>query len=129
MSIRHFSDHAANERTFLAWVRTSIAIIAFGFLIERFDLFLDFPANQAGNNQAVFHHSELGAVAGLILIVAGVLMVVLAALRFIRTAREIDCEQVVGGTGSRLDIALAALLSVLGVTLFFYLYHAIASHS
>jgi hypothetical protein len=32
--IRGYSDHAANERTFLAWVRTGIAVIAFGFVIE-----------------------------------------------------------------------------------------------
>ena len=31
--IRNFGDHAANERTFLAWVRTSIAVMAFGFLV------------------------------------------------------------------------------------------------
>jgi len=30
--IRDYSDHSANERTFLAWVRTGIAIIAFGFV-------------------------------------------------------------------------------------------------
>jgi uncharacterized membrane protein YidH (DUF202 family) len=35
--IKRYSDHAANERTFLAWVRTAIAVMAFGFLIERFD--------------------------------------------------------------------------------------------
>src|SRR5262249_54119474 len=35
--IKRYSDHAANERTFLAWVRTSIAVMAFGFVIERFD--------------------------------------------------------------------------------------------
>ena len=40
MSIKNYTDHAANERTFLAWVRTSIAVTAFGFLVERFDLFL-----------------------------------------------------------------------------------------
>ena len=38
--IRAFTDHAANERTYLAWVRTGIAVIAFGFVIERFNLFL-----------------------------------------------------------------------------------------
>jgi len=32
--IKNFSDHAANERTFLAWVRTAIAVMAFGFLVE-----------------------------------------------------------------------------------------------
>jgi len=125
LSIRNYNDHAANERTFLAWVRTSIAIIAFGFLIERFDLFLDFAARTSG--AAPVHRSELGPIASLILIIAGIVMVVLSALRFVRTAREIDREQIIGGTGSHLDIALAALLALLGVALFFYLYHAVAS--
>ena len=30
----------ANERTFLAWIRTSIGIMAFGFVVEKFALFL-----------------------------------------------------------------------------------------
>jgi uncharacterized membrane protein YidH (DUF202 family) len=38
--IERYGDHAANERTFLAWIRTAIAIVAFGFLVARFDLFL-----------------------------------------------------------------------------------------
>jgi len=42
--IRGYSDHAANERTFLAWVRTAIAVMAFGFLVEKFDLFLEVAA-------------------------------------------------------------------------------------
>jgi putative membrane protein len=37
--IRGYTDHAANERTFLAWVRTGIAVIAFGFVIEKFNPF------------------------------------------------------------------------------------------
>jgi uncharacterized membrane protein YidH (DUF202 family) len=40
--IEGYRDHAANERTFLAWVRTGIAVIALGFVIEkrarRFDI-------------------------------------------------------------------------------------------
>jgi uncharacterized membrane protein YidH (DUF202 family) len=40
--IRGYSDHAANGRTFLAWVRTGIAVIAFGFVIEKFNLFVLF---------------------------------------------------------------------------------------
>ena len=38
--IRGYPDHAANERTFLAWVRTGIAVIAFGFVVEKFNLFV-----------------------------------------------------------------------------------------
>ena len=124
MSIKNFSDHAANERTFLAWVRTSIAVTAFGFLVERFDLILAVmaPANTAG--RLAIHRSEFGRLAELILIAAGVAITVLAAFRFMRTAKEIDDPAVMPGTGSRIDIALAALLALLGVALFFDLSHA-----
>ncbi len=126
MSIRNYSDHAANERTFLAWVRTSIALTAFGFLIERFDLFLDFAVRT--NGPGPIHPSELGPIAGLILIVAGVVMVVLSALRFVKTARNRP------GTGHRRNRftprhGACALLALLGIALFFYLYHAVASQT
>ena len=49
--IKRYSDHAANERTFLAWVRTAIAVMAFGFVIERFDLFLKFAAPQVAQRR------------------------------------------------------------------------------
>ena len=32
--------HIANERTFLAWIRTSIGVMAFGFVVEKFALFI-----------------------------------------------------------------------------------------
>jgi putative membrane protein len=38
--IRCYCDHAASERTFLAWVRTGIAVMAFGFVVEEFNLFV-----------------------------------------------------------------------------------------
>ncbi len=129
MTIRNFSDHAANERTFLAWVRTSIAVTAFGFLVERFDLFLAILAPAALQQNISVHRSEFGQVAGLVLIVAGVVMVVLAAIRFVRTAKQIDDERVWPGTGSRVDIALAALLALLGIALFLYLIHTIGARA
>jgi putative membrane protein len=127
VTIKNFSDHAANERTFLAWVRTSIAVTAFGFLVERFDLFLTLAASSALDRHITVSRPEFGRVAGLVLIVAGVAMVVLAALRFFKTAKEIDDPAIVPGTGSRLDIALTALLALLGVALFFYLSHAVTA--
>jgi putative membrane protein len=41
--IKSFNDYAANERTFLAWVRTAIALMAFGFLLERLISFSRWP--------------------------------------------------------------------------------------
>ena len=69
--IQRYSDHAANERTFLAWVRTAIAIMAFGFLVERFDLFLQI-AGQTLARRALSPTGQLiGNTAGLILIGLG----------------------------------------------------------
>jgi putative membrane protein len=127
MTIKNFSDHAANERTFLAWVRTSIAVTAFGFLVERFDLFLALAESTALDRHITVSRPDFGRIAGLVLIVSGVAMVVLAALRFVKTAKEIDDPAIMPGTGSRVDVALTALLALLGIALFFYLSHAVTA--
>jgi putative membrane protein len=125
--ITNFSDHAANERTFLAWVRTSIAVIAFGFLVERFDLFLVFASITTGRTGLPAARSGFGQVAGLVLIVLGMAMIAIAAVRFWRTAKEIDDTRTHPGTGSRVDLALAALLFFLAGGLVFYLVHTLAA--
>src|SRR5579863_7818413 len=125
MTIRNFRDHAANERTFLAWVHSSVTVMSFGFLVESFDLFLAFAARDAVNNKISMTRSEFGHVAGLVLIVLGIAMIFLSAVRFARNAREIDQEKVFPGTGSRFDLALAALLIILGGALLFYLGHTL----
>ncbi|MHB1872152.1 MAG: YidH family protein [Steroidobacteraceae bacterium] len=125
--IRNFSDHAANERTFLAWVRTAIAVMAFGFLVAKFNLFLQIAARSLARSGAApiaVPGGSLGDLAGLLLIVAGTVMVAMAALRFIRTARAIDSPQP-HTDGARLDLALAALLVLLGIALVLYLSHAL----
>jgi len=38
--VRNRRVHMANERTFLSWIRTSVGIIAFGFVVEKFSLFV-----------------------------------------------------------------------------------------
>jgi putative membrane protein len=124
MTIKNFRDHAANERTFLAWIRTAIAIMAFGFLVERFDLFLEAMApSLPGRVLSPLGH-RFGNVAGLVLIVAGTAMVALAMLRFIRTAKAIDSDAETKGTGSKLDMVLSLLLMLLGASMFLYLSHA-----
>jgi putative membrane protein len=124
--IKNFSDHAANERTFLAWVRTAIAVMAFGFLVERFDLFLKLAGASLAVPTAHAPLHRLGGAAGLALLVLGVVMVAIAAVRFLTTARQIDSPDQHLTVGSRLDIALAALLFLLGCSLFIYLVQNIA---
>jgi putative membrane protein len=103
--IKNFGDHSANERTFLAWVRTAIAVMAFGFLVEKFDLFLEFAAPSLAGRTLSLPGQKFGNMAGLALIVLGTAMVGIAAARFVRIAKNIDREDVRTGTGSRIDIA------------------------
>jgi putative membrane protein len=123
--IKRYSDHAANERTFLAWVRTAIAVMAFGFLIERFDLFLLFATQQTSPQSLTLHGQRFANAAGLAFILLGVIMIVIAAIRFFRTAKDIDSDEEVPSTGSRFDLALAVLLALLGISLFLYMSRAI----
>jgi putative membrane protein len=125
--IERYSDHAANERTFLAWVRTAIAVMAFGFLVERFDLFLQI-AGQTMARRALSPTGQLvGNVAGLILIGLGAGLMVLAIVRFRRTSVEIDSADTLSGPGERPDVILAGLLAVLGCALFVYLTYTVIS--
>lgn len=123
--IEHYSDHAANERTFLAWVRTAVAVMAFGFLVEKFDLFLEIAGKSLTGHRLSPGGQIVGNIAGLALILLGGAMMMLAAVRFRRTAQKIDDPGVHAGSGTRLDVALAALLTLLGGVLFFYLLYTV----
>jgi putative membrane protein len=136
--IERYSDHAANERTFLAWVRTAIATMAFGFLVEKFDLFLRIAgaggptsttgsAIGAGTKVVPGSGQFVGDVAGLLLILLGGAMMALAAIRFRKTARDIDAREVVPSPGERADFMLVTLLLLLGAALFVYLVYTVAS--
>jgi inner membrane protein YidH len=122
--IKRYSDHAANERTFLAWVRTAIAVMAFGFVIERFDLFLQVVAPQLTQRQLTAHGQLFANVAGLVFIAIGVAMVAIAGFRFTRIVKDIESDAEVPSPGERFDLALAALIGLLGASLFLFLSRA-----
>jgi putative membrane protein len=123
--IKRYSDHAANERTFLAWVRTAIAVMAFGFVIEKFDLFLKYAAPKAAQQEINPHGGAFANAAGLAFIVLGIAIIVIAGVRFARTARDIDSENAVASPGERFDVALSGMIALLGAALFLYLSYAV----
>ena len=125
LMIKRYSDHAANERTFLAWVRTAIAIMAFGFVIERFDLFVQMLAPQLAQQHVTPHGQWFANMAGLAFIVLGVAMVAIAGFRFVKTAKDIEIETDVPSPGERFDLALAVLIGLLGAALFLYMSRAV----
>jgi putative membrane protein len=112
-----YSDHAANERTFLAWIRTGIAVIVLGFVIEKFNLFMRMLA---GTTLGDARHSQLAALAGrlgrydgLVFILGGVGLVILATVRFVRTTRMIDDAQTHSARSIRTELILSAWLVLL----------------
>ncbi|MGF1574348.1 MAG: YidH family protein [Cyanophyceae cyanobacterium] len=86
-------EHQANERTFLAWLRTALSLIGFGFAIARFSLFLrQFQANlsqdpqQAAPIHPLFNSENLG----LMLVLFGVLLIGLSAWRYEQVLKQIE---------------------------------------
>jgi putative membrane protein len=116
--IEGYSDHAANERTFLAWVRTGVAVIAFGFVIEKFDLFLLTLLDAA--SLAPSRRARLEKLSGpstryegLALIVVGVALLVVAAVRFVRTERMLADPRVHPRSGASVEVILSAVLALI----------------
>lgn len=122
--IRSFAEHSANERTFLAWICTGVAVIAFGFVMEKFNLFLVAIAATAAPEIAGRIErlaGPFGRYDGLALMLVGIVLIVVAALRFLRTARLIDAPELYPGGAARAELLLAATLALLACAFCVYL--------
>ena len=109
-------DHLANERTFLAWVRTGAAIVVFGFAIGRFSIALRQLTALQGHP---LHRSGLSVWMGATSIVLGVVLVIAGLLRYRKTRARLD-EGTFEPAGFVLD--LVTVLTVLfGLVLAAYL--------
>jgi putative membrane protein len=116
--IHGYNDHAANERTFLAWVRTAIAVIAFGFVVEKFNLFVLTLANANSLDEKRRLQLErlsgpLGRYEGIAMILFGLVLVVIAAARFVRTERLLEDQEAHLSGGSRAEVLLSAALALI----------------
>jgi len=123
--ITRYSDHAANERTFLAWVRTAIALMAFGFVIERFDLFLRYASPLAAQQKIAPHGGAFANATGLAFIVLAITIIGIAGWRFVQTAKDINSDNEVASPAGHFGLALSGLLGLLGAALLLYLSQAV----
>lgn len=80
------SDHLANERTFLAWIRTSISIIVFGFVVAKFGITLRefLPTQNRGQNE-----SGLSLMIGLGFMSVGIFMALVSMVRYRSTMKQL----------------------------------------
>ena len=118
--IKRYADHSANERTYLAWIRTAISIMAFGFLIEKFDLFLNSLGHAAGGGQWS-DGSPVAELVGLGLFALGALMVISATWRFFLYKGFIDSDETIPYGVRRTNLVLSGLIVLMAVFLVIYI--------
>jgi uncharacterized membrane protein YidH (DUF202 family) len=114
--------HMANERTFLAWIRTSIGIMAFGFVVEKFALFMKRLAYLFGKPdipEAIPKSFGYSTGFGIGLVAMGLL----AFIHYKKTERQIDEDKY--RPSVILDILVAMGILAIGVFLVFYMLHSI----
>jgi putative membrane protein len=112
-------NRLAGERTLLAWVRTGLAMMGFGFVVARFGLFLRELESVGG----VTSHQSIGLSLwiGTAMILAGVVATVLAAVQHARFLRQLDRREPFQPPRWSLGIAVAIGLAIIGLMMAVYL--------
>jgi putative membrane protein len=111
-------DHLANERTFLAWVRTGVAVVVFGFAIGRFAIAVRQWMQLEGQGHVV-PTSGLSVWFRTAAIIAGVLVCLAGLVRYRRTREQIDSGNF-QPAGFIIDI-VAIVTAIFGLALAAYL--------
>lgn len=83
------ADYLANERTFLAWIRTSIALMGFGFVIVKFALFIREISFALGDKVTIPAKGH-SAIIGVTMVAFGAIMATLAYLRYRSIEKQLN---------------------------------------
>jgi putative membrane protein len=113
------NTYLAEERTFLAWIRTGIALMGFGFVVARFGLFLRELSSLRALPQ--LETSALSVPLGTALLVAGVLVNILSAMRHVRIVRALTNGTPITFKPSTMAIVVALVLAAAGLAMAVYL--------
>ena len=109
-------DHLANERTFLAWIRTSISIIVFGFVVARFGITLREFLRTQGDT---LRESGMSLAIGVGFMAMGIFMALVSLIRYRTTMKQIDHEDF--QPANAIVTVLALIAALFGVILAVYL--------
>ncbi|ACO33501.1 MULTISPECIES: DUF202 domain-containing protein [Acidobacterium] len=115
------SDYLAAERTLLAWIRTSLAFMGFGFVVARFGLFLRELRSPLGGLPGQSTGASLWF--GIALIASGVLITVFSGAHHLRLIRALGRGDAAVPRSTTLAAAVVVLLTLVGVGIALYLFH------
>ena len=119
--IARYTDHAANERTFLAWIRTGLTVAAFGLFLVKLNIAVDAAGGHTLLRLAAEDAGVLVAAAarygGLVMVVIGVAIIARSSAGFERTRRAIDSDEVIRMPRSRMQLLLSTVIAI-GVAFF-----------
>jgi putative membrane protein len=118
--IKNYKDHAANERTFLAWVRTGVTISVFGFVLEKFEIFL--KSIDITSKSEIATRLEISKITAIgptsfVLVFFGIIIILLSAWHFIMTRRAINSDTSLAYNGLIPVIALSVMVMATGLFL------------
>ena len=113
-SLARVTQHMANERTYLAWVRTGISIIALGFVVSKFGIIIRelVPGSPPSS-------SHLSTVVGVFLVLAGGFMQIMALRSFTRNRKNIEAGKF--SAPKVLEIAAGVVTFAVAIVLVVYL--------
>jgi putative membrane protein len=109
----------AAERTLLAWVRTGLAMMGFGFVVARFGIFLREAATFRGTEP--MHSTGMSQWVGAALVVLGVVVNLLAAYRYVRLLEALDRGEAYRPTRWTLGVIVTLALALIGLVMTGYL--------
>jgi putative membrane protein len=103
----------AAERTLLAWQRSAIALMGFGFVVERFGLFLEMQTHQWPSGGQ--HNFSL--IIGVALLLLGAAVALVSARQFRQFAKNLDPAVVPPGYWTQAGVALNLIVAALALAL------------
>jgi putative membrane protein len=110
------SDHLANERTFLAWIRTSISIIVFGFVVAKFGITLREFLRVQGNTA---HEGGMSLTISVGFMAMGIFMVFVSLIRYRTTMKRLNADEF--QPADAIVTVLAVIAALFGTILAVYL--------
>ena len=119
------TDHLANERTFLAWIRTSIAIMAFGFVVVKFALFVKQIGLVITERTDTLPNRGYSAILGIVLVGIGILMALLSYYRYKKIERDLLANTF--DPSSKISTLFTFAIILVGLLLIIYLMPSIFS--